>query len=142
MLVVFWSVSFDLDPDLRIRFVKNRIRLRNQLLKKEIFYKKYNTQNYDFFLLFMSLLFRLFMCNKQKRDFFINEIWCNFGRFYVNFSWFFASWIRILKRIQIRRNETDPTPVVGNNYSRCIFSVLLRWANAIKVWANAIKMPY
>ena len=29
----------------------------------------------------------------------------------------------------------------GNNpCSRCIFSVLLRWANAIKVWANAIKM--
>ena len=25
--------------------------------------------------------------------------------------------------------------------SRCIFSVLLRWANAIKVWANAIKCP-
>ena len=25
--------------------------------------------------------------------------------------------------------------------SLCNFSVLLRWANAIKVWANAIKMP-
>ena len=27
------------------------------------------------------------------------------------------------------------------NFSRRIFSVLLRRANAIKVWANAIKMP-
>ena len=25
-------------------------------------------------------------------------------------------------------------------YSRCIFSVLLRWANAFKVWAYAIKV--
>ena len=29
----------------------------------------------------------------------------------------------------------------GFKFSRCIFSELLRWAIAIKVWANAIKIP-
>ena len=31
-------------------------------------------------------------------------------------------------------------PEGPNHSSRCIFSVLLKWANAIKVWANASKM--
>ena len=29
----------------------------------------------------------------------------------------------------------------GGGGSLCIFSVLLRWANTIKVWVNAVKMP-
>ena len=43
------------------------------------------------------------------------------------------------KKVAKKSVKNIPPPPPPSPYSRWIFSVLLRWANAIKVWANAIK---
>ena len=50
-------------------------------------------------------------------------------------------WVPGNVTVQIRNGWKTLRDWRFQQYSRCIFSVLLRWANAIKVCANAIKMP-
>ena len=100
-------LNFDLDPDPRIRFVKERIRIWTRIRKITFFSKKFRSKKYCFniwfFLLFMCLVFMCIVYQTKKLFPFFKEI-CFLVilvYFYVNFPDFLLLWKKsVIKNIK------------------------------------------